>query len=101
MEKETIERNKEENGEILNYDRSVLGNKVILTNENGELYPSAVFVKTLGNNKNMEIAQKAEVLSKQLGIPCIEIDKCLCRERLGLDPLTEKEEKDLKADKSL
>lgn len=101
MERETIERTKEENGEMLNYDNSTPSNKVIITNRNRDIYPSSVFVKVLGDESNSEKVQRAKELSEKLGIPCIEIDKSLCRERLGLTPLTEKEEKDLKADKSL
>lgn len=101
MERETIERTKEENGEMLNYDNSTPSNKVIITNRNRDIHPSSVFVKVLGDESNSEKVQRAKELSEKLGIPCIEIDKALCRERLGLTPLTEKEEKDLKTDKSL
>ena len=101
MERETIERTKDENGEMLNYDNSVPGNKVIITNKNRDIYPSSVFVKVRWYESNSEKVKRAKELSEKLWIPCIEIDKSLCRERLGLTPLTEKEERDLKVDKSL
>lgn len=79
---------------MLNYDNSCPSNRIVITNKDKNLYPSAVFVKVLDNEEDVTKMQKAKKLSEKLGVPCIEIDKALCRERLGLNPLTEKEEKD-------
>ena len=94
VEKETIDRTMRENGEMLNYDKSCPSNRIVITNKDKKLYPSAVFVKVLGNEENTTKVQRAKQLSEKLGVPFVEIDKALCRERLGLTPLTEKEEKD-------
>ena len=86
---------------MLNYDNYNTCNDVTVINKEGTLKPIASFVKVLGNEQQSEKVQKAKKLSEELGIPCIEIDKALCRERLDLSPLTEKEERDLKVDKNV
>lgn len=86
---------------MLNYDNYDTCNDIIVINKDKVLKPVASFVKVLGDEQQSEKVQRAKKLSEELGIPCIEIDKALCRERLGLAPLTEKEERDLKEDKNV
>lgn len=87
IEKETINRTIEENGEILNYDKETPCNRIVLVNKNKDLKLIATFT----TSKDPRIIKKAKDLSQKLGIPFIEIDKEICRERCGLKPLTEKE----------
>lgn len=101
VERETIAQTVNKNGEMLNYDKANPCNRLVIINKNKDLYLGAVFVKVMGNEEKSEKVQRAKELSKRLGIPFIEIDKALCRERLGLTPLTEKEEKSLKDSQSL
>lgn len=87
IEKETINRTVEENGEMLNYDKETPCNRIVMTNKNEDLYQLAVFTIS----KDPKTIKKAKALSEKLDIPFIEIDKKICRERCGLKPLTEKE----------
>lgn len=91
MEKETIQNTINSNGEMLNYDNYPSYNEVVLTNRNKNMYPSAVFVNLQTTSDNSERVEKAKKLAEEMGIPYIEIDKSLCRERHGLAPLTAKE----------
>lgn len=75
------------NGEPLNYDKEEIYNEIVLLN-NENLKKIGVFVRTNGD-KNFNIDYlKAKELAKKEGIPLIEIDKSLYREKIGLKPLT-------------
>lgn len=97
IEKETINRTLEENGEMLNYDKETPCNRIVMTNKNEDLNQLAVFTIS----KNPTTIKKAKALSEKLGIPFVEIDKEICRERCGLNPLTEKETKQKREGQSL
>ena len=97
IEKETINRTLEENGEMLNYDKETPCNRIVMTNKNKDLNLIATFMIS----KDPRIIKKAKELSQKLGIPYIEIDKEICRARCGLNPLTEKETKQKREGQSL
>lgn len=89
MEKQTIDTNAKLNGEILNYDNVMSYNEIVITNKDKDIMPNAVFVKDIKQNK--EAYLKAKRLSEKLNLPLIEIDKSICREKLGLQPYTPNE----------
>lgn len=89
MEKQTIDTNVKLNGEILNYDNVMSYNEIVITNKDKDIMPNAVFVKDIKQNK--EAYLKAKRLSEKLNLPLIEIDKSICREKLGLQPYTPNE----------
>ena len=77
----------EVNGEPLNYDDEEIYNEIVLLN-NDKLKKVGIFVRTVGDKNFNSDYLKAKQLADKTGLPLIEIDKSLYRQKVGLKPLT-------------
>ena len=82
----------EVNGEPLNYDDEEIYNEIVLLN-NDKLKKVGIFVRTVGDKNFNSDYLKAKQLADKTGLPLIEIDKSLYRQKVGLKPLTPAETK--------
>lgn len=82
----------EVNGEPLNYDDEEIYNEIVLLN-NDKLKKVGIFVRTVGDKNFNSDYLKAKQLADKTGLPLIEIDKSLYRQKVGLKPLTPVETK--------
>lgn len=82
----------EVNGEPLNYDNREIYNEIVLFN-NDKLKKVGVFVRTVGDKNFNNDYLMAKQLANKTGLPLIEIDKSLYREKIGLKSLTPAETK--------
>ncbi|MGM9875686.1 MAG: hypothetical protein ACI310_00455 [Bacilli bacterium] len=84
----------EVNGEPLNYDEEEIYNEIVLLN-NDKLKKVGIFVRTVGDKNFNKDYLKAMQLAQKTGLPLIEIDKSLYRQKAGLKPLTLAETKEV------
>lgn len=82
------------NGEPLNYDKEEIYNEIVLLNNN-KLRKVGIFVRTVGDKNFNKDYLKALQLAQKTGLPLIEIDKSIYRQRRGLKPLTPAETKEV------
>lgn len=92
MEQVNVNTTIEVNGELLNYDEREIYNEIVLLNDD-KLRKIGVFVRTLGDKNFSTDYLVAKELAEKSGLPLVEIDKSLYRERNGLEPLTKMETK--------
>ena len=92
MEQVNVDTTIEVNGEPLNYDEGEIYNEIVLLN-NDKLKKAGIFVRTVGDKNFNEDYLKAMQLAERTGLPLIEIDKSLYRQKAGLKPLTSAETK--------
>ena len=95
IEQGTIQETIRLNGEMLNYDKFIPYNEIVIINKNKQMMPIAVFVKTYGNEEGSDKVKKARALSEKLGIELKTFDISKLRENIGLQPLTSGELKKL------
>lgn len=88
VERKTIQETIKLNGEMLNYDKFMPYNEVVIINKNKQMMPIAVFVRTNGNEEDTDKVKKAKALSEKLGIELKRFDKSKLRENLGLQSFT-------------
>lgn len=94
MEQANIYTTTKVNGEQLNYDKEEIYNEIVLLN-NDKLRKVGIFVRTVGDKNFNKDYLKALQLAQKTGLPLIEIDKSLYRQRIGLKPLTPAETKEV------
>ena len=87
MEQVNINTTIEVNGEPLNYDEEEIYNEIVMLN-NDKLKKVGIFVRTIGDKNFNNDYLRANQLAEKTGLPLIEIDKSLYREKAGLKPLT-------------
>lgn len=92
MEQVNTNTTVEVNGEPLNYDEEEIYNEIVLLN-NDKLQKVGIFVRTVGDKNFNSDYLKAKQLADKTGLPLIEIDKSLYRQKIGLKPLTHAETK--------
>lgn len=92
MEQVNTNTTVEVNGEPLNYDEEEIYNEIVLLN-NDKLQKVGIFVRTVGDKNFNSDYLKAKQLADKTGLPLIEIDKSLYRQKVGLKPLTHAETK--------
>lgn len=92
MEQVNVYTTIEINGEPLNYDEEEIYNEIVLLN-NDKLRKVGIFVRTVGDKNFNKDYLSAMKLAQKTGLPLIEIDKTLYRQKEGLKPLTSVETK--------